>query len=245
MGIFERLFRSKFMPADGGYLYRVQEVDYWFDAERIEQFVAKWRQHWNPIALAMYLLLGVALPAYLYFQEYWGMAFVIGTIAGIVMAVNLIHPLREPVEATRDMFGYEKQRPFVATTGADVIIAFAGFLVIVVGAWFLQRPGTPWFDSSNMLVIFWVINLGCASGLEFVLWWRERRGTVWPLAAGEKYRVQLRGFYVVLPVLAIMVWLSPASGWLDRAFPLMMLGILIAIDVWGWLKKRIEKQAAP
>ncbi|RYY29301.1 MAG: hypothetical protein EOP62_00185 [Sphingomonadales bacterium] len=181
MGFFERQFRKQFRPVSGGYLFRHDSTDYWFEAEEVADFVAEWRKHWaNPLVWAAYLLLGMALPIWFYFNDFFGFAFVLGIVAGIAMLVNLVFPWREPHEVAAGRAPSAEIPQWQPPTGVRVLVAFGVTAALGAIAWYSHKPDRPGLSSSDIIPIFLALHMGWAAMVELVLWLRARRATAQP-----------------------------------------------------------------
>lgn len=170
MGLFERWFRAQFTPHEGAYRFDHGGGQHAFDRDEVEHFVAEWRRHWaNPLIWFGWLVLGVALPAWLYYQGYWGIAFVIATVAGIAMAVNLVFPLRQPHEVAAGRAPLKEKAPWQPPTGLNVLGTFAFAAAFALFAWYLHRPSRSWLDSADIVPVFAALHMLWMAMVQFVL----------------------------------------------------------------------------
>ena len=108
MHLLEGWFRRKFVRDGDGYRFREGEHEVRFSEAEVDAFIAQRRRVWsNPSIWAAYLSVGVALPLWLWSQGWGGEAAAIGAIAGIFMAVVLIHADRKPHEVAETRIAHD------------------------------------------------------------------------------------------------------------------------------------------
>lgn len=244
MGFFERWFRSRFTPAGDGYSFRHDDLDYRFDEDEVEDFVAEWRKHWaNPLVWAGYLLFGVALPVWLYFVDFAGLTFVFGTIAGVAMLVNLIFPLRQPHEVAAGRVRLAEAPRWQPPNGVGVLGAFGFTAVLGAIAWFSHKPESHWFDWPDIFPMFLALHMLWTAVVEWVLWRRIKRGAG-QFITEERMRDLRSDGACFVAFIATIIWLSPVSDWAERGFSVFLLICIAGADVWQRLKRKREAAEA-
>jgi len=97
MHIFEGRFRRQFIPDGDGYRFREGKQDARFSQAEVDAFIAQRRRIWsNPIVWAIWLAVGGAAPIWLAATGASGVAFGVGIIALLYLAVLLVSVDRRP-----------------------------------------------------------------------------------------------------------------------------------------------------
>ncbi|MEP9357778.1 hypothetical protein [Sphingomonas sp. KR3-1] len=94
MPIFERWFRSRFVPEGDSYLYWVREGAVRFEPGDVEALVAEWRQIVaNPLVWVGWVLLGAALPLWMIWQggDVQAFGIALAVVANTALVVTLVY----------------------------------------------------------------------------------------------------------------------------------------------------------
>lgn len=233
IGFFEHQFRARFAPHEGGYLFRHENADYWFDAEEVAQFVAEWRLYRaNPLVWAGYALVGVAFPIWAYSHDLAGLAAVLAAVAAIAMVTTLHLPWRQPREVALGRLPAVEQQPDPQPTIKGLVFSLAVSAVLIAYWLFYTPDGTL---SSGVVVLFWSVLFGLQTGFYIWRWVDFKRG-----GSGSAPAAITRAFETFSPlvaafVTAVALCTSPGTSWPERWFLMGLFAIFGAVTIYQWL----------
>ncbi len=238
IGFLERQFRAQFAPHDGGYRFRHEAADYWFDSGEVAQFVAEWRLYWaNPLVWGGYALVGVAMPIWAYSHDLPELAAILAVVATIAMVTTLHFPWRQPREVALGRVPIDEQQSDSPPSVRGLIFLLAIWAGILAYWLFYSAGAAP---SSQMFALFWTALITQQTGFYLWRWIDFQRG-----GSGSPLAPITRAFDLLSPlvaalVTAVVLCVSPDTNWSERWFVMGLFAIFGGVTIDRWLNPPVE-----